>query len=203
MQVLKVSIKESILAAAQRLFLENGFSDVSLRMIARESGITVGNIYRYYESKEKIFSDLVDPVALFLRKALTHEPEPLADITGKDIFSRYSEEFREFSSILLSQKTGLVLLLEKNRGSRYEREYSNYVSMIADHLRDHLRALDVRIDGSPYNVFCDIMAHSFLQSLLGIVKTTEADAARTMLMQLISMFINSFPDIISLFGETV
>jgi AcrR family transcriptional regulator len=44
-----------ILAAAEKLFAEQGYGNVSMPMIASASGITAGAIYKHFESKEELF----------------------------------------------------------------------------------------------------------------------------------------------------
>ena len=43
---------ESILAAAQRTFLANGFGAASMDAIAREAGASKATLYAYFTSKE-------------------------------------------------------------------------------------------------------------------------------------------------------
>lgn len=45
-----------ILAAAHKLFVENGFHGTSMRQIAEAAGIAVGGIYNHFANKEEIFS---------------------------------------------------------------------------------------------------------------------------------------------------
>ncbi len=51
--------RERILAAAERLFAERGFSGVSMPAIAAAAGITAGAIYKHFESKEQLFFTIV------------------------------------------------------------------------------------------------------------------------------------------------
>jgi AcrR family transcriptional regulator len=53
------STRGRILSAAQRLFAEHGFGNVSMPMIAKASGITAGAIYRHYDSKADLFFEVV------------------------------------------------------------------------------------------------------------------------------------------------
>jgi AcrR family transcriptional regulator len=46
---------ERILAAAARLFTKQGFHGTSTRDIAAEAGVSLGNIYNYFKTKEEIF----------------------------------------------------------------------------------------------------------------------------------------------------
>jgi len=51
----KARRREEILAAAKRLFAKGSYDEVSLNGIARESGMSKPNIYRYFSSREEIF----------------------------------------------------------------------------------------------------------------------------------------------------
>lgn len=54
-------MKERILEAARKEFIEKGFSDASMRNIANEIGITATALYRHYSNKEEIFEAVVAP----------------------------------------------------------------------------------------------------------------------------------------------
>lgn len=62
MQVLKDEVRANILSAAKKLFYEKGYNNASIRGIAKNSGITVGNVYRYFENKESVLEGVVSPV---------------------------------------------------------------------------------------------------------------------------------------------
>jgi AcrR family transcriptional regulator len=51
--------RERILAAAERLFAERGYTGVSMPAIAAAAGITAGAIYKHFESKEQLFFTIV------------------------------------------------------------------------------------------------------------------------------------------------
>jgi AcrR family transcriptional regulator len=53
------STRTQILAAAERLFAERGFSDVNMPMIAKASGITAGAIYKHFDSKVALFFEVI------------------------------------------------------------------------------------------------------------------------------------------------
>ena len=53
-QKLKDETRTAIIDAARKEFLEKGYEDASMRNIAANAGITVGNIYRYFDSKEEL-----------------------------------------------------------------------------------------------------------------------------------------------------
>lgn len=60
------STKENILNAAKIEFLNKGFLNASLRNIVKEAGVTTGAFYRYYETKEALFNELVQEQAEYV-----------------------------------------------------------------------------------------------------------------------------------------
>src|ERR1700751_1458696 len=54
---------ESVLAAAKRAFLANGFGAVSMDAIAREAGVSKATVYAHFGSKEELFGAVVADVA--------------------------------------------------------------------------------------------------------------------------------------------
>ncbi|KPL76967.1 hypothetical protein ADN00_10315 [Ornatilinea apprima] len=52
--------RQSILAAASRLFVENGVGSTSLKDIAREAQISPGTLFYYYSSKSELIFEVTD-----------------------------------------------------------------------------------------------------------------------------------------------
>jgi len=49
--------RRAIVAAALRLFRENGYEATTMRAIAKEAGVATGNAYYYYGSKEELIQE--------------------------------------------------------------------------------------------------------------------------------------------------
>lgn len=56
------NITKKILDVCARLFTEQGYAATSTRQIAKELGITQGNLYFHFQTKEDILSALVDKI---------------------------------------------------------------------------------------------------------------------------------------------
>lgn len=72
----KQTAKEDILMAARKLLMQDGSSGTSMRDIAAELGISVGNLTYYYKTKIELMEDVV----LDLHKNMVLKPAP------KDLF---------------------------------------------------------------------------------------------------------------------
>lgn len=55
--------RREILAAAERLYLSQGFTATPMRQIAHEVGITPAAIYNHYPSKDQLFTALLEDAA--------------------------------------------------------------------------------------------------------------------------------------------
>ncbi len=71
--------QEKIEKAALRLFIQRGFYGTSVRDIAKGAGVSLGNLYNYYRTKEQLFNSLVRRYEAKMAKLLRRE---LAGVTG-------------------------------------------------------------------------------------------------------------------------
>ena len=55
MSILKNNKKEDILRAAYELFIENGYDNTPMKMIAERAGTPQSHIYNFFENKESLF----------------------------------------------------------------------------------------------------------------------------------------------------
>lgn len=53
---------KKILQSANDEFTEHGFEQASVRVIAKNAGVTPGAIYKHFKSKEDIFKAIVSPI---------------------------------------------------------------------------------------------------------------------------------------------
>ncbi len=65
-QVLKDTQRDLILNAAKKEFAKNGIAGSSVRKIAKNADMAVGNLYHYFRTKEDIVNALIDPVLVHL-----------------------------------------------------------------------------------------------------------------------------------------
>ncbi|QKZ19278.1 TetR/AcrR family transcriptional regulator [Streptomyces chartreusis] len=75
-----------ILETAMRLFQERGYDKTTMRAIAQEAGVSVGNAYYYFEGKEHLIQGFYDRIAAehraAVREVLARETELEARLAG-------------------------------------------------------------------------------------------------------------------------
>lgn len=75
-QVLKDELRLRIIQAAKNELLTKGVRDASMRSIAFHSGMTVGNLYRYFKSRDELIRMIVSPALQRLNEVIqkkTHD----------------------------------------------------------------------------------------------------------------------------------
>ncbi|MGW9030366.1 TetR family transcriptional regulator [Streptomyces sp. NPDC055722] len=69
-----------ILETAMRLFQERGYDKTTMRAIAKEAGVSVGNAYYYFEGKEHLIQGFYDRIAAQHREAVRSVLEGETDL---------------------------------------------------------------------------------------------------------------------------
>ena len=77
--------RDSILDAAEQLFVQQGVSRTTLQHIASAAGVTRGAIYWHFDDKAVLFNAMMDRAKLPMRAALdeltaSHSDDPLAEL---------------------------------------------------------------------------------------------------------------------------
>ena len=111
-QILKDEVKNRIVEAAKREFMENTYERTSMRNIANRSNITVGNLYRYFTSKEELNQFIVRPALEKLQELVLKISPNQVDILNMENISLTSSQMRE---MLDSLADGVVDIYSKHR----------------------------------------------------------------------------------------
>lgn len=116
MQVKKEAVYNNIYNSALNEFWSNGYEKATMRSIAKNANITLGNIYRYFPNKASLFEEIVGPTYnSFLNFVSDH----------KNIFMGLtSEEKNDYVSKLLNNylaldRKKLNILLNGSKGTRF------------------------------------------------------------------------------------
>lgn len=66
--------RDTIGAAAMSLFFEHGYDSVTVADVARQAGVSVATVFNYFDAKEDLFFDEVDPLQAALVDAVRRCP---------------------------------------------------------------------------------------------------------------------------------
>ena len=114
MQVKKDDILEKILTVAEKLFIQRGYENTSLKQIADRCNISKSNIYRYYHSKEEIYEKLTVAARADIINTSYHFFTP-------DFIEKYTpDKCDELSAVLAKlfsvHRSGILIMLRSSGG---------------------------------------------------------------------------------------
>ena len=180
MQTLKTDIKQRILQVAHREFIKNGVQRTCIRNVARKAGVTVGNLYHYFDSKDTLFCAVLQPLLTALdRYILSHNDEEFLSLDVFDLRQQQINHIMAMLTLVKQFRPELRLLLFNAEGT----SLAGYKDKIIEHQMkvgtEYLRLMKERyphinIDISPFfihitsstwmNVFCELVRHEDYES---------------------------------------
>lgn len=129
MQIKKEYIRKQIANAAKGLYLQNGFIKTSMRDIADKAGVSVSNLYNYFENKNELFGYIVSPLIKEMEQILRDHNN-----------ARYNEQFLQFSN--------------GENNEMMPEHMKVYIKLIANH-QDELRLILFKAQGSAWENYID------------------------------------------------
>jgi AcrR family transcriptional regulator len=143
----ELSPRDAVVAAAEKVFVRDGFQGSSVRRIAAEAGMTTGAIYSSFEGKADLFlavlEEKLDPRLEEMYDAARRAPRGEAGTAIGERFSSYLKERRRW----------LILLIEfwaqaaRDRRTRrmFERRHVGLRAAISETLGERAARLGIRL----------------------------------------------------------
>ena len=184
MQVKKDNIKEKIITSARREFLDHGYAEASLRVIAEKAGLTKGAIYSYFENKDALFCALTAPAVRFIENEFQYDESCYTAITREnspDSFEANIQGFRNYAHAVLDHYESFKLLLFCAAGSSLQDYKERIIQLYAQnfHKRLPLYTKTENCKGVISEMFVHTLAATYISFLEELVlhepNRTEAD----------------------------
>jgi TetR/AcrR family fatty acid metabolism transcriptional regulator len=132
------------------VFARSGFYVTRMADIAREAGVGVGTLYNYFESKELIFSSLLEDRHREFRR--TVQAAAVAD----DPIERLKQIVESAFAVLGERGELLAVFMERGAvgecdverlvGANAARDYGEFLALLEKTIRDAVRAKKMRSD---------------------------------------------------------
>ena len=187
MQYLKKEIKENIIASAIAEFKEHGYADASIRNIANNAEISLGNIYRYFENKESLYFAVINPFIESIKQVIEHD----IVFESKDMRVA-SETLVEF----LVQHSDELMIIRKGNTVHYESFINYLVDSISKKIREMLEHSFPEINEKIKNPnFYNAIAEGFLTSLFKVLSNDlPIDVQKQNVRELITFYFGHMID---------
>ncbi|MBB6698602.1 TetR/AcrR family transcriptional regulator [Clostridium algidicarnis] len=193
MQYLKDHVRNSIKEEALKEFNKKGYKGASVRSIAKNSNTSVGNIYKYFDSKEALYENLIEPVYDKVMDYINQFQKVELNDKAEDVFYQLMEKIMEifnYNSIELS------ILLNKSQGSKYEHCKGTFVDFITRIVTENVSyQLSTKGKKLKDNFLIYIISNSLVESISIILEERQEGAeVRKLILSIIEIFYNDILD---------
>ncbi len=193
MQYLKDHVRNSIKEEALKEFNKKGYKGASVRSIAKNSNTSVGNIYKYFDSKEALYENLIEPVYDKVMDYINQFQKVELNDNAEDVFYQLMEKIMEifnYNSIELS------ILLNKSQGSKYEHCKGTFVDFITRIVTENVSyQLSTKGKKLKDNFLIYIISNSLVESISIILEERQDGAeVRKLILSIIEIFYDDILD---------
>lgn len=172
MQVKKEDIKEKIISSARKEFLEHGYVEASLRVIAEKEGLTKGAVYSYFENKDALFCELTAPAIGFIESEFLHDKCYYASKTKDTLFNSYEvtiQGFRNCAHAVIDNHESFKLLLFCSAGSSLQNYKERIIQLYAQNF-NKLLSFFTKIESCNASVINEMFIHTLASTYVSFLE---------------------------------
>lgn len=177
-QYKKDDIKEKIDNAALKIFVEKGYEKAKISNIATESNVSVGNIYRYYKSKEEIFysiapeSVLENLKSILINKLTFAKDKTANELNSKNDFQLVNEEFIDY---MIKNREQILIMFNGSKGTRYESLKDEAINYMIKNIKENYSKENNKIiyDSMNYNII-KIIYENLISMMIQVLKESDS-----------------------------
>ncbi len=193
MQYLKDEVRNNIVQEALKEFRQLGYKGASIRSIAKKSNTSVGNMYKYFPSKEELYENLIGTVYYRLIDFIKEFDEVELNDKAEQIFYELMEKVME---IFNENSTEIAILLNKSDGSKYENCKSTFIdfvtTIVAEKMKYELSLEGKRLKDS-FVIY--LVSYSLVESIAIILEQCEdGTQVRRLILNIIDIFFSDIKD---------
>lgn len=164
-QILKKDIREKILTKTRQALLEKDFSSINLREIAKNTNVSLSNIYNYFPSKDSLLEGVLEDTLKEFNKVLeqiekTTQNKKKLLYLNFDKSQTYAKVIMEF---ILQHRENLNILAHKSKGSKLDDYIDNWAIKYS---KIEYQSLKLKAKGSK-DVLKHLPSEFFMENLCG------------------------------------
>ena len=184
MQYQKEEVRNRILRAALKEFSSQGYYRAKMLQISSRAKVPIGNLYKYFPSKESLFEALVD-------KAANQAQEMVDFFLYRHVVEQNLKEHTEelkyvsyaVSEYIKEYKVEFLMILEKSFGSNYEGFYNIVIKRIAAFLPVNKKESE--------SLVAEVLAKGLLEGIIVIAKKCPKEDLYTQISSLLLFYFHS------------
>lgn len=140
----KPEVRSALLEAAAEIFAEEGFERATLNRIVSRAGTSIGNLYKYFESKEELFAAFLPqdfPSELSARvRAQVEALRMVRDAFALDSEHPYRRASADLLRFTIEHRAQVLFLLLRAGGTAHESFFDETVQRMVELALDHAAA---------------------------------------------------------------
>lgn len=183
-------VYERILECATQEFLDNGYKDASLRIIAYNADTSTSSIYTRFGDKSGLFEAIVSPVAEELKAQFIDIQEAFHRMDGqtqKDTMTGYTTDaMSRMLDYIYDHFDVFRLLLDASYGTKFQHFVDELTAIEVDYTYKYMEAIGLPSmgEGVLTREFLHIVTTSYFDSLFEVVRhrMSREDAHRYALL---------------------
>ena len=177
-QYLKDDVQQAIARAAAAVFSERGVPKATMAEIARRAGVATGNLYRYYESKDALFDDVLSEAFVREFRKLLRGRVLAAREGGPEREALYALASEELLAFCIANRERVIVLLGRAEGTALADFGGRTARELAELALQHFRARDAALDPPRTLRFdLDLIYRNFVASLIEILAAFDDEKA--------------------------
>lgn len=164
--------RDLLLEAAKAEFMEKGYNKASLRSICAKAGVTTGALYFFFNSKDDLFSALVDqPLKELKNLILEHFKEDAVYMSSlkslDELDLNHDKDTEKFVDCIYKNYESFLLLLNSSENTMYE----NIISEFVDLLEKQIPVMLSKANGYSIDEFMSHwMSHITIDGYVNVIK---------------------------------
>ncbi|MFV0516371.1 MAG: TetR/AcrR family transcriptional regulator [Aminipila sp.] len=169
-------VYERVLKCAKIEFLNNGYKDASLRVIAVNAGTTTGSIYTRFGDKEGLFNALVEPAVQGMLNIFCHSQEAFhsldKEIQKSCMPDNSSKSMNELLVYVYDHFDEFRLLLDSSYGTKYHNFIDEMVRLEVEYTYKYMEVIGCQSiqSGDVTEDFLHIIVTSYLEGCFEVVR---------------------------------
>ena len=187
MQYLKYEVRKSIVEEALKEFKQMGYKGTSIRSIAINSKTSVGNFYKYFQSKDDLYEKLIGSVHYKLMDYINQFNSVEINEKADEIFNELMDKIME---IFKASSCEITILLNKSEGSKYENCKSTFVDFITRIVSEKMK-YELYLKGLRLKNYFIIylLSYNLVESISIILREKEdGNEVRKLILNIIDIF---------------
>lgn len=196
MQYLKDEMRSKITEKALMEFQEKDYSGASIRNIAKNSGTSPGNIYKYFKSKDDLYETLIGSVYFKIMDCMGQFSKVELNEKAETVFY---ELMGNIMLLIEESSLELSILLNKSAGSRYENCKSTFICLITE-IVSGMISYELASKGKKLKdgFIIYLLSNSMVESIsIILMKKEDRAEAKTLILSLIDIVFGNLSEKLS------